>query len=139
MFRPDDAFAFVETGGFPAAVCAADAMGKAARVRLCLRRLPGAGRVLVMIAGDLASCLAAIEAGKAVACAMDGYLQSVVLPRPAEDIEALFTTHMPAAVQRKKARSKAASQAESGKSETPATVPGKQKAAPCGTAKKKKG
>ena len=99
-----DALGFLETEGLIAAIEASDAMVKAANVTLRAARAFGGGRVCVMVRGDLASCQAAIEAGKAMATAFDGFLQATVLARPDPDSEALWAKHMPAMEQRKKAR-----------------------------------
>ena len=99
-----DALGFLETEGLIAAIEASDAMVKAANVTLRAARAFGGGRVCVMVRGDLASCQAAIEAGKAMATAFGGFLQATVLARPDPDSEALWAKHMPAMEQRKKAR-----------------------------------
>ena len=97
-----------------------------------------------MVRGDLASCQAAIEAGKAMATAFGGFLQATVLARPDPDSEALWAKHMPAMEQRKKertARRRGASAksvaAEAGQKAKTAAKPGAPKPAAAKTAKPK--
>ena len=99
-----DALGFLETEGLIAAIEASDAMVKAANVTLRAAKAFGGGRVCIMVRGDLASCQAAIEAGKAMATAFGGFLQATVLARPDPDSEALWDKYMPAMEQRKKER-----------------------------------
>ena len=98
------ALGFLETEGLVAAIEASDAMVKAANVTLRAARAFGGGRVCIMVRGDLASCQAAIEAGKAMAVNFGGFLQATVLARPDADSEALWNRHMPAMERRKKER-----------------------------------
>ena len=139
-----DALGFLETEGLIAAIEASDAMVKAANVTLRAARAFGGGRVCVMVRGDLASCQAAIEAGKAMATAFGGFLQATVLARPDPDSEALWAKHMPAMEQRKKertARRRGASAksvaAEAGQKAKTAAKPGAPKPAAAKTAKPK--
>ena len=99
-----DSLGFLETEGLVAAIEAADAMGKAASVELRAARAFGGGRVCIMVRGDLGSCQAAIEAGKAAAMNFGGFLQADVLARPDTDSEALWAAHMPEMERRKKER-----------------------------------
>ena len=139
-----DALGFLETEGLIAAIEASDAMVKAANVTLRAARAFGGGRVCVMVRGDLASCQAAIEAGKAMATAFGGFLQATVLARPDPDSEALWAKHMPAMEQRKKeriARRRGASAksvaAEAGQKAKTAAKPAAPKPAAAKTAKPK--
>ena len=110
-----DALGFLETEGLIAAIEASDAMVKAANVTLRAARAFGGGRVCLMVRGDLASCQAAIEAGRVKAVAFGGFLQATVLARPDSDSEALWDKYMPDMERRKKeraARRRAAASAE---------------------------
>ena len=116
-----DALGFLETEGLIAAIEASDAMVKAANVALRAARAFGGGRVCLMVRGDLASCQAAIEAGKIKAIAFGGFLQATVLARPDPDSEALWDKYMPDMERRKKeraARRRAAASAEAASEET---------------------
>lgn len=77
------AVGFLEAVGFVPAVDAADAMTKAAHVRVHgLRRL-GGGLVSVCLSGDLAQVMEAIEVGEETVRAHRGVeVRSVVFPNP---------------------------------------------------------
>jgi len=77
----------IETRGMVAAIEAADAMVKAAKVRLLGLQKVTAGLITVMVAGDVGAVKAATDAG-AAACGRVGEMISVhVIPRPHEDID----------------------------------------------------
>ena len=61
----NEALGFVETRGLVAAIEAADAMVKAARVRIKTVGNADAALISVICEGDLAACAAAVDAGKA--------------------------------------------------------------------------
>ncbi len=82
-------FGFIETKGLVGAIEAADAMAKAANVRLVSRQGIGAGLVTVVCEGDLASCQAAVEAGRNAAVRVGELVAAHVIARPDGDTEAL--------------------------------------------------
>ena len=82
-------FGFIETRGLVGAVEAADAMAKAASVRLVSRQGIGAGLVSVVCEGDLASCQAAVEAGRNAAVRVGELVAAHVIARPDRDTETL--------------------------------------------------
>jgi ethanolamine utilization protein EutM len=82
-------FGFIETRGLIGAVEAADAMAKAANVRLVSRQGIGAGLVTVVCEGDLASCQAAVDAGRNAAVRVGELVAAHVIARPDRDTEAL--------------------------------------------------
>ena len=85
-----EALGMIETKGFVGAIEAADAMVKAANVRLIGKEKIGSGLVTVMVRGDVGAVKAAIEAG-AEAASRVGELVSVhVIPRPHADVEELI-------------------------------------------------
>jgi ethanolamine utilization protein EutM len=85
-----DALGIIETNGLVAAIEAADAMLKAASVRLLGRQKVKGGLHAVMVAGDVAAVKAATEAG-AAACQRIGRPAAVhVIPRPVEGIETML-------------------------------------------------
>ncbi len=61
------ALGFVETLGKTAATLAADAMVKAANVRLTTVQQPGGGIITVVVRGDVGAVKAAVDAGAAAA------------------------------------------------------------------------
>jgi microcompartment protein CcmL/EutN len=80
-----DSLGFVETFGFVAAIEAADAMVKAARVQVKTVVNADAGLISVVCEGDLAACQAAVDAGKAAAGRVGKCLSSNLIPRPDSD------------------------------------------------------
>ncbi|WP_376747388.1 BMC domain-containing protein [Brevibacillus reuszeri] len=85
-----DALGMVETKGLIGAVEAADAMVKAANVKLVGKVHVGGGLVTVMVRGDVGAVKASTDAG-AAATEKVGELVSVhVIPRPHSDIELIL-------------------------------------------------
>jgi len=85
-----EALGLIETRGFVAAIEAADAMVKAANVKLVGKEKSGSGLVAIMVRGDVGAVKAATEAG-AEAARRVGELVSVhVIPRPHTDVEDLL-------------------------------------------------
>ena len=66
-----DALGMIETRGLVALIEAADAMAKAAEVKLIKHEKIGAGYVTIMCRGDVAAVKAAIDAGQAAAERID--------------------------------------------------------------------
>lgn len=86
----EDALGMVETIGEVGAIEAADAMVKAANVRLVGKEKIGGGFVTVMVRGDVGAVKAATEAGAAAAQKV-GELKSVhVIPRPHKEVESIL-------------------------------------------------
>jgi len=84
------ALGMIETRGLVGAIEAADAMVKAANVRLIGKEVIGGGYVTVMVRGDVGAVKAATDAG-AAAAAKVGELKSVhVIPRPHEEVETIL-------------------------------------------------
>ena len=77
----------VETRGLIAAIEAADAMVKAARVECIGYETIDAGLVTVMVRGDIAAVKAATDAGAAAARRVGELVAVHVIPRPYADIE----------------------------------------------------
>jgi len=83
----DDALGMIETRGLIAAIEAADAMVKAANVKLIGKETIGAAYVTVLVRGDVGAVKAAVDAG-AAAAARVGDVKSVhVIPRPHAEVE----------------------------------------------------
>ena len=94
---PNGALGLIETRGLVGAIEAADAMIKAANVRLVGREQIGGGLVTVMVRGDVGAVKAATDAG-AVAAAKVGEVISVhVIPRPHEEVEMILGDGAPKA------------------------------------------
>ena len=85
------ALGMIETKGLVGSVEAADAMVKAANVRLIGKVHVGGGLVTVMVRGDVGAVKAATDAG--AAAARVGELVSVhVIPRPHSEVEFILPT-----------------------------------------------
>ena len=76
------ALGMIETKGLVGSVEAADAMVKAANVRLIGKVQVGGGLVTVMVRGDVG----------AVKAAVDELISTHVIPRPHEDVEKILPT-----------------------------------------------
>lgn len=84
------ALGMVETRGLIGAVEAADAMVKAADVRLIGKTQIGSGLVTVMVRGDVGAVKASVEAG-ATAAKRVGELYGIhVIPSPHSDVEMIL-------------------------------------------------
>ena len=85
-----EALGMVETRGLVAAIEAADAMVKAANVRLIGSEKIGSGLVTVMVRGDVGAVKASVEAGAQAASRLGELVASHVIPRPHEDVEKIL-------------------------------------------------
>src|SRR5512142_198115 len=91
MATPDMiALGMVETRGLVGAVEAADAMVKAANVKLIGSEYIGGGFVTVMVRGDVGAVKAATDAGAAAAKRVGELVSVHVIPRPHEDVEMIL-------------------------------------------------
>jgi ethanolamine utilization protein EutM len=81
------ALGLIETRGLVAAIEAADAMVKAAKVKFLGRQKVKAGLVAVMVAGDVGAVKAAVDAGTAAGKKIGEIVSSHVIPRPHGDID----------------------------------------------------
>lgn len=85
------AIGMVETQGLTAMLEAADAMLKAADVKLVGKEKIGAGYVTVIVRGDVAAVTASVEAGTAACQRVGGkHIASHVIARPHEDLARLL-------------------------------------------------
>lgn len=82
-----DALGMIETRGFVAAIEAADAMVKAARVELVSYEKIGGGYVTVIVRGDVAAVKAATEAGQRAAERVGELVSVHVIPRPHANVD----------------------------------------------------
>jgi microcompartment protein CcmL/EutN len=85
-----EALGMIETRGLVGAIEAADAMVKAANVRLIGQRLSGSGLVTVMVRGDVGAVKAAVDAGTAAANRVGEVVSSHVIPRVHSDTESIL-------------------------------------------------
>lgn len=84
------ALGMIETRGLVASVEAADAMVKAANVRLIGKVHVGGGLVTVMVRGDVGAVKAATEAGAEAARRVGELISVHVIPRPHQELEAIL-------------------------------------------------
>ncbi|WP_256760931.1 ethanolamine utilization microcompartment protein EutM [Cohnella sp. WQ 127256] len=81
------ALGMIETKGLVSSIEAADAMVKAANVKLIGKVHVGGGLVTVMVRGDVGAVKAATDAGAAAAEKIGELVSVHVIPRPHSDIE----------------------------------------------------
>ena len=82
------ALGFIETRGLIAAIESADAMLKAAEVRLVERTFVKGGIVTITVTGDVAACRASVDAAASAVARMGGTILSThVIPRPHESLD----------------------------------------------------
>lgn len=82
----------VETHGWIAAVEAADAMTKAARVTFTRYEVTRGALVTILVRGELAEVEAAVAAGSAAAAKIGDLRRGHVIPRPAPELESVILT-----------------------------------------------
>ncbi|MBI5709641.1 MAG: BMC domain-containing protein [Candidatus Eisenbacteria bacterium] len=82
-----EALGLVETRGWVAAAEAADAMCKAAHVRLVRYEVTRAGLVTMLVRGALGEVEAAVAAGAAAAARLGPVLARLVIPAPEPQLE----------------------------------------------------
>lgn len=80
------ALGLLETFGLVAAIEAADAMAKAADVRLVRQQRTNPGLITHLVVGETAAVRSAIDAGTAAAGRVGKVVASHVIPRPADDV-----------------------------------------------------
>jgi len=85
-----EALGMVETRGLVAMIEAADAMVKAANVRLVGFEKIGSGYVTAIVRGDVAAVKSATDAGAAAAAKVGEVLSVHVIPRPHNDLETVL-------------------------------------------------
>ncbi|WP_310884833.1 BMC domain-containing protein [Bradyrhizobium brasilense] len=81
------ALGLVETNGLVAAIQAADAMVKAANVKLVTKQQAGGGLISIIVQGDVGAVKAAVDAGAAAAGQLGKVVSAHVIPRPHDGME----------------------------------------------------
>jgi ethanolamine utilization protein EutM len=87
-----EALGLIETRGLVPAIEAADAMVKAAKVKLLGEVKVGGGLVSVMVRGDVGAVKAATDAGASAAEKVGELLSVHVIPHPHDDVEMILPT-----------------------------------------------
>jgi len=85
-----EAIGLIETRGLVGAVEAADAMVKAANVKLVGQERIGGGLVTVIVKGDVGAVKAAVDAGAAAAKRVGELISVHVIPRPHADLDMIL-------------------------------------------------
>ena len=85
-----ESLGIIETIGYTAAIQAADAAVKAAKIKLGETLKVGGGKVNVVIRGDVAAVKAAVEAGVKAASRVGKVESEVIIPRPSEKLTPAF-------------------------------------------------
>lgn len=98
-----EALGMVETRGLVGSIEAADAMVKAADVKLIGKEQIGSGLVTVMVRGDVGAVKAAVEAGAAAAKRVGELVSVHVIPRPHEEVEGILPKEATSAKPQKQA------------------------------------
>ena len=86
----NQALGMVETKGLVGSIEAADAMVKAANVKLIGKEKIGSGLVTVMVRGDLGAVKASVEAGAAAAKRVGELISVHVIASPHADVEKIL-------------------------------------------------
>lgn len=86
----ENALGMIETKGYVAALAAADAMVKAANVKIVAREEVGDGLVSVVIQGDVGAVKAATDAGAETATSVGEIVSVHVIPRPHSELGKYF-------------------------------------------------
>lgn len=89
-----NALGFIEVRGLVAAIEAADAMVKAANVRLIKQHNTNPGLITVVVEGDVAACRAAVDAGTAAASRLSTVISRIEIPRPSDGVEDLLLEYL---------------------------------------------
>ena len=85
-----EAIGLIETRGLVGAIEAADAMVKAANVKLVGQERIGGGLVTVIVKGDVGAVKAAVDSGAAAAKRVGELLSVHVIPRPHSDLDLIL-------------------------------------------------
>ena len=85
-----EAIGLIETRGLVGAIEAADAMVKAANVKLMGQERIGGGLVTVIVKGDVGAVKAAVDSGAAAAKRVGELLSVHVIPRPHSDLDIIL-------------------------------------------------
>jgi ethanolamine utilization protein EutM len=85
-----EAIGLIETRGLVGGVEAADAMVKAANVKLVGQERIGGGLVTVIVKGDVGAVKAAVDSGAAAAKRVGELISVHVIPRPHADLDMIL-------------------------------------------------
>jgi len=86
-----EAMGLIETRGLVGSVEAADAMVKAANVKLITKEYVGGGLVTVIVTGDVGAVKAAVDAGAAAAKRVGEVVSVHIIPRPHTELDKIIS------------------------------------------------
>ncbi|GAB1349819.1 BMC domain-containing protein [Ignavibacteriales bacterium] len=89
--KQQPALGLVETRGLVGAIEAADAMCKAANVKLLGREKTNPALITITIIGETAAVKTAVEAGAAAASRVGELVSTLVIPRPDLQLDSLLS------------------------------------------------
>ncbi|MBU0520471.1 BMC domain-containing protein [bacterium] len=84
------ALGMIETKGLIGAIEAADAMVKAAKVRLLPKKLSTGALVLIQVVGEVGAVRSAVDAGALAAEKVGQLVSTHIIPRPHDEVEDLI-------------------------------------------------
>lgn len=87
----NNAYGFLEVKGLVTGIEAADAMLKAANVRVITRITTNPALITLVVEGDIGSCRAAVDAGRLAAERFGGLVSEKVIGRPEPDLALFFS------------------------------------------------
>ncbi len=107
------ALGLVETKGLIGSIEAADAMLKAANVKLIGKEIVTGGMVAIKIVGDVAAVKSSVDAGAAAAQRVGQLVSIHVIPRPDDQLESILYSNSKSSGKRKKNKRKAVEKEQS--------------------------
>lgn len=81
---------FVETEGYVPAFAVADAMVKAADVKVLKKVWAGAGKVTIIVEGEIGAVKTAVDTGATTANQMNALLACITIARPTKELTELI-------------------------------------------------
>jgi len=86
-----EAIGLIETRGLVGSVEAADAMVKAANVKLVSKEYAGGGLAAVIVSGDVGAVKASVDAGAAAAKRVGEVVSVHIIPRPHSELDKILS------------------------------------------------
>ncbi len=87
----NNAYGFLEVKGLVTGIEAADAMLKAANVRVVTQITTNPALITLVVEGDIGSCRAAVDVGRWAAERLGGFVSEKVIGRPEPDLALFFS------------------------------------------------
>jgi ethanolamine utilization protein EutM len=87
------ALGMIETRGLIGSIVSADAMVKAADVRIVKQEKVAAALVTILVEGDVGAVKAAVDAGKYAAINVGELISAHVIPRPDDEVGDMLNGH----------------------------------------------